>query len=273
MSDLRAFRDFLIQARSRIDPETFPVLRDLLDGRDPRGRRGKGVTQAHMDILLWRSAGTYERLERGTTVRPALLEAVGRILGLTEDEWRALWIYAYSTPPPRSLNPSGRALPGEWQMMLDTIAPVAYIQDQEGHLLAYNAEFEMYFGDEPVPHNLLRWSLTAPAAHMVLLDWHSAWAPALCGELRAAITVNKNSRVLNDLLADVLADEQTAPLLNAASSMAPQPNAPRPVRHPKLGRGWITMCAANLVDFPEARLTIAPFHQSERPAVRLPSGT
>lgn len=272
MSDLCAFRDFLVQARGRTDPERFPALRDLLEGRDPRGRRGKGVTQAHMDILLRRSAGTYERLERGATVRPALLEGVGRILGLTEGEWRALWTYAYSTPPPRPLNPAGRALPGEWQMMLDTLAPAAYVQNQEGRLLAYNAEFARYFGGEPAPDNLLHWSLTAPVARTILLDWHSAWAPALCGQLRAALAANKNSRELRELLAEVLADDQAAPLLNAAASTAPQSNAPRPVRHPTLGPGWITMCAANPSDFPEARLTIAPFHPGRRPAPCRPIG-
>jgi PAS domain-containing protein len=265
MADLNAFRNFLVRARERADPASFPELRDQLEGRDPRGRRGRGLTQAHMDILLRRSAGTYERLERGKTIRPALLEGAGRVLRLSEDEWRALWAYAYSTSPPRPLHPASRALPREWQTTLDTLPPAAYIQDPEGHLLAFNAEFGRYFGDEPVPDNLLRWSLTSPVARTVLLDWRSMWAPALCGQLRAGLAVNRDSRVLNELFADVLADDQVAPLLRAAASTAPQANSPRPVRHPEFGNGWITMCAASPADFPEARLTIAPFHRDPPP--------
>lgn len=223
-----------------------------------------------MDVLLQRSAGTYERLERGTTIRPDLLEGAGRILGLTEDEWRAVWTYAYSTPPPRPLNPAARALPGEWQVMLDALGTGAYVQDPEGRLLAYNAEFSIYFGDEPAPESVLRWALTSPGAREVLLDWHSAWAPALCGELRAGLAANKESRVLNELMADVLADDETAPLLNAVASTGPQANVPRPVRHPKLGRGWLTICVASPADYPEGRMVIAPFHPGRRPAPRQP---
>ncbi|MFI0942803.1 XRE family transcriptional regulator [Streptomyces sp. NPDC021020] len=212
-----------------------------------------------MDILLGRSAGTYQRLERGSAVPAGLLERVGRILALTEDEWRAVHAYAFATPPPRPLNRLDGALPDGWQVMLDSLGPAAYVEDREGIVLAHNEAFSGYFGDEPVPRNLLRWCLTAPSARVILRDWNSAWLPALCMQLRILLAGNANSRTLQELRADVLADSEAAPLLVAAPSTAPGLESPRPLLHPSLGGGQVTLYAARPTDFPEARLMIVHF--------------
>lgn len=264
MSDADALRDFLAYARSRIDPAQLPRLQEMLSRRDPRGRRLPGLTQAHMDLLLGRPLGTYHRIERTGAVRPADLESIGRILKLTEDEWRAVWSYAYSVAPPRPLTPAaGRVLPEEWQETLDSLPMAAYVLDEEGRLLGYNDGFAVFFGGEPVPGNLLHWSLLSPAARRTLADWHTQWAPALCRQLRSALARNRASATLNALLADALADDVTAQVLDASSrtgaSTAPQSTQPRRIRHPDLGPGWVTLCAASPTDSPGARLTIARF--------------
>lgn len=266
MPDLCALRAFLAHARSRIEPAQFPELQDLLAKRDPRGHRPPGLTQTHMDLLLGRAPGTYHRLERRATIRPADLELIGRILNLSENEWRAVWSYAYSTPPPHPLNPSAvRSLPRDWQVALGAITSAAFIQDGEGHVLGYNDAFAAYFSPEPVPRDLLRWGLLAPAARHVLGDWHSQWAPALCRQLRLALARNKASDSLAALMADALADQVAAQALNAphqpGTYMPQQTSPPRPVRHPGLGPGWITVCVASPADPPGTRLIIATFHR------------
>lgn len=261
MSDVRALRAFLARARARTDPARFPALREFLEARDPRGRRPAGVTQAHMDVLLGRSAGTYRRLERGITVPAALLASAARILGLTEDEWRAVYAYAYSTPPPHPLTPLDGAVPGEWQAMLDSLGSAVYIQDQEGVVLAHNEAFSGYFGAESVPQNLLRWCLTSPAARTVLLDWHSAWAPALCTRLALSLAAHASSIGLRELRTDVLADDEVAPLLEAAPSAVPGLSSPRPLLHPLFGPGRVTLYATRPADFPQAQLMIMLFHR------------
>jgi hypothetical protein len=256
----------LTHARSRVEPAQFPELHGLLANRDPRGRRPPGLTQSHMDLLLGRAPGTYHRLERRAAVRPADLERIGQILNLSEDEWRVAWSYAYAAPPPRPLNSSARRpLPPEWEVALDSLAPAACIQDEEGLILGYNDAFAAYFSGEPVPHSLLRWGLLAPAARHILADWHSQWAPAFCAELRVGLARNKASASLTALMADALTDEVTAELLNSVhesgTSVTPQTSGPRPVRHPELGPGWITLCVASPTDSPGTRLIIAPFHR------------
>jgi hypothetical protein len=278
VSDRDALRDFLVFARSRTDPARFPQLRDRLSRRDPRGRRLPGLTQNHMDLLLGRPSGTYHRIERTGTMQPADLERIGRILALSEDEWRAVWSYAFSVAPPRPLNPAaGRILPQAWQDTLDSLPMAAYVLDEEGHLVGYNDGFVAFFDGEPVPRNLWRWSLLAPGGRRVLGDWRSQWAPWLCRQLRCALARNKASGPLNALMSDALADEVTAEVLDASSrtgaSTAPQSTQSRPIRHPELGPGWITLCAASPADSPGARLTIARFraHRPGRLAVSPPS--
>jgi transcriptional regulator with XRE-family HTH domain len=275
VSDLQALRAFLGFARSRIEASSFPELEAVLAARGARGPRSQGLSQAHMNVLLGRTAGTYERLERGVTLRPAVLEKVAVILGLTEDEWRALFSYAFSTEPPTPLSPAGGVtLPGEWQMLLDSVTPIAYIIDQDGILVGCNAAFRQVFGDHGVPHHLLRWGLTVSAARDILLDWRTEWAPGLFAQFRAALARN-SSETLTELLTDVLADEETAALYKAAGATAstgPQSNRPRPLRHAALGDGWLTMCAATPADAPGTRLTIAPFYEGALPPHRDPIG-
>jgi hypothetical protein len=225
-----------------------------------------------MDLLLGRPSGTYHRIERTGTMQPADLEAVGRILALSEDEWRAVWSYAYSVAPPRPLNPAaGQILPRAWQDTLDSLPMAAYVLDEEGHLLGHNDGFVDFFGGEPVPRNLWRWSLLAPAGRRILGDWRSQWAPWLCRQLRCALARNKASASLNALMSDTLADDVTADVLDASSrtgaSAAPQSTRPRPILHPNLGPGWITLCSASPADSPGARLTIARF-RTHRPVQR-----
>jgi hypothetical protein len=214
-----------------------------------------------MDVLLGCSPGTYKRLERGTTLPAALLANAARILGLTEDEWRAVYTYAYSVPPPHPLNPLDGAVPGRWQAMLDSLGSAAYIQDTEGRVLARNEQFADFFGAAPVPRNLLRWCLTDPAARSVLLDWHSVWAPALCTRLRLSLASHAGSTSLRELRADVLADAAIAPLLEAAPSRVPGLSSPRPLVHPRFGPGRVTLYASRPAEFPQARLMIMLFHR------------
>jgi hypothetical protein len=263
MADLQALQDFLISARSRTDASSFPGLRPALASRDPRGRRILGISQLQMDALLGRAAGTYGRLERGAGITPGLLQDVAKALRLTEDEWRAVWHFAYSAEPPNPLHPSaGLVLPGEWQYALDAIGSAAYIIDREYRVVAHNAAFRAAFGAHRAPSNLLRWALTERESRGVLLDWRTAWAPGLFAQLRAALARHADSAALSALRADVLATDETARLYQAAGSAAsagPQATRPRPFRHAQLGTGWLTMCAAGPADAPGSRLTICHF--------------
>ncbi|SEO74180.1 MmyB family transcriptional regulator [Actinacidiphila rubida] len=263
MADLPALRTFLAQARARIDASAYPELHVTGASRDRRGRRGPGLTQAHMDTLLGRAAGTYAALERGKTRHPGLLEAVARILQLTTDEWRGVHAFAFSTEPLEPLYPpAGLLMADRWQAVLDSQSQMAFIMDSEGQILAHNEPFRALFAPAPMPVDFLRWTLTSPAAREVLLEWDIHWAPAFVARFRTALALQAGSTILNELLEDVLADPVTARLYQAsesAASIMAQAEPYRPIRHSRFGRGWMTLCAAILSDTPGARLYVAPF--------------
>ncbi|MBM9508040.1 MmyB family transcriptional regulator [Actinacidiphila acididurans] len=271
MADLPALKKFLSSARSRTDASAFPELRSVLAQRDNRGRRrhDTGLTQAHMDILLGRTPGTYERLERGTGVRKNVLEESARVLRLTEDEWRTAHRFAFGADPPHPLSQkAGLTLPGAWLTALDSIESIAWISDPEGRLLAHNAAFAQLFDHGGAPSHPLRWALTSPEARVNLIDWETAWAPFLMARLRAALALQENSTPLTRLRTDVLSDASTAELFEAHSATAittPPSGTPLPCRHPQRGTGWLTLSTASPDDAPGTRLTIATFHPGAAP--------
>jgi len=246
-----------------MDPSEFPQLQTHVAERDPRGRRRQGLTQSHMDTLLGRTAGTYERLERGVAVRAALLKETARILRLTTDEWHGLWAFAFSEQPPSPLDKSVEpTLADRWQWVLDAQSSMAVIIDAEGHTLAYNEPFAGLFGEEQVPADLMRWTLFDPRAREVLADWPTHWAPYLLAKLRTALALHGESQGLNGLLQEVLADADTTRLYEAAgaaTSVASDATPFRPLRHPTFGDGWMTVCAAGPLDAPGVRLYFASF--------------
>jgi len=265
MADLPALRNFLAQARARIDASTYPELDNPTSPRDPRGRRGPGLTQAHMDTLLGRAPGTYANLERGKTRHPGLLKAVARILQLTTDEWRGVHAFAFSTEPLEPLHPpAGLLMADRWQAVLDAQTQIAFIMDSEGQILAHNEPFRVLFAPAPVPVDFLRWTLFSPAARELLLDWHTQWAPAFFARFRTALSLQSDSKILNELLEDLLTDPETAHLYQeseAAASIMSQAEPYRPIRHPRFGQGWMTLCTAVLMDTPGARLYVGPFFE------------
>lgn len=78
-------------------------------------------------------------------------------------------------------------------------------------------------------------------------------------QLRILLAGNATSETLQALRADVLAGGEVASLLEAVPSAAPGLDSPRPLLHPTLGGGRVTLYAARPTDFPEARLMIVLF--------------
>ncbi|MDJ0344815.1 XRE family transcriptional regulator [Streptomyces sp. H10-C2] len=276
MGDVRALRKLLAGARSRADPASWPELRSALVQRDARGRRAEdgGLTQAHMDQLLCRAAGTYNRLERGTAVPEVLLRDVARILRLTDQEWGALWRYAFAKEPPYPLDADlGLVIPGAWKVALRSIGSMAYITDRDWNVVDHNEAFSRMFLRRQVPHNTMRWMLTDAEARITLADWHTAWAPLLVAQLRAAVALDPESRTLITLHREVRADPVSGPIYEAAGGQAyiqPRAEAPRPLHHAELGPGWATMCAAGPFGSPGARCIIVLFDEGPPPPPRLP---
>ncbi|MCS0636769.1 helix-turn-helix transcriptional regulator [Streptomyces sp. LP05-1] len=260
--DKTALGTLLRERRALIAPESLGLSRPTR-----QGRRAPGLSQAQIDQLLHRAPDTYGRLESGRYPNPPvqLLQDVAALLGLTEQEWTALWRYAAGQDPPRPLDTrSGEEVPGAWQEALDGMSHMAYVSDRSWNLLARNPRFDALFPGGTAPSNIMRWMAVDPAARNVLRDWETAWAPRLLPQLRSALAADPGDRTLAAIEREVLADPLAAPLYEESHAYVGLDGDERPVDHTLLGPGWVTLCAAHPMGAPGARMVIMIF----RPGVR-----
>ncbi|MBO1330557.1 helix-turn-helix domain-containing protein [Streptomyces sp. VRA16 Mangrove soil] len=260
----KALRALLRERRALIAPESHGFSRPT-----GQGRRAPGLSQHQVDQLLHRTLGTYHRLESGTYPNPPseLLRDVARLFGLNEQEWALLCRYALLQDPPGPLYPSsGKAVPGIWQEAVDGMHHMAYVSDASWDLLAWNQAFVDLFPSGRPPENTMRWMLLDPEARLVLADWGRSWAPLVMPQLRAALAARPDDDTLRQIEKEVLADPSGAPIYEAGGAALHPDGDERPLLHRRLGPGWATMCAAQPLTTPGARLMILVFHPGAREA-------
>ncbi|MFD0548566.1 helix-turn-helix domain-containing protein [Streptomyces rectiviolaceus] len=237
-----ALRALLRERRALIAPESHGFSRPT-----GQGRRARGLSQHQVDQLLHRAIGTYHRLESGSYPNPptSLLRDVARLFGLNEQEWVSLCRYATLQEPPGPLHQSsGKEVPGVWQEAVDGIRHMAYITDASWDMLAYNEALTGMFPGRNVPSNIMRWMVLDPAGRRNLMQWHTAWAPMVLPQLRAALASRPEDNTLRQIEKEVLADPETAAPYDAGNPYPHPDGDERPLLHAELGPGWVTMCAA-----------------------------
>lgn len=259
-----ALRKLLTERRALIDPTGHGFTRP-----SKQGRRAPGLTQHQVDELTTRSAGTYRRLESGAYPHPPAdyLRDVATLFALNEQEWTSLCRYAGIGDPPGPLTPrSGKEVPGVWQEAVDGMLHPAYVTDASWELIAHNAPFAALFPDRQVPRNTMRWMVLEPAGRLMLTDWHTAWAPLVLPQLRAALAARPDDPILRGLEQEVLADPDCAPIWTGSVAHIHPDGDERPLLHAEDGPGWVTMCAAQPMAAPGARLIVLIFHAGEKRA-------
>lgn len=253
-----ALRALLRERRALIAPESHGFVRTT-----GQGRRAPGLSQHQVDQLLHRTLGTYHRLESGNYPNPptALLRDVARLFGLNEQEWVSLCRYALLQDPPGPLHLSaGKEVPGVWQEAVEGVRHMAYVTDASWDMLAHNEAFTRMFPDGQVPTNIMRWMVLDPVGRAHLLDWQTSWAPMVLPQLRGALASRPEDETLRQIEKEVLADPDVA-VHYGAGRPHPHPDGDeRPLMHAELGPGWVTMCAAQPLTAPGARLMILVFH-------------
>ena len=216
------------------------------------------------------TTGKYRRLESGAypNVSAGYLRRIAVLFALNEQEWVSLCQYAGIGNPPGPLTPrSGKEVPGVWQEAVDGMSHMAYVTDASWELLAYNAPFARLFPEGRVPANTMQWMLLDPDGRATLTDWSTAWAPLVIPQLRAAISARPDDDVLRRLEKEVIADPDTAPIWDGDTGAHIHPDGDeRPLLHALDGPGWVTMCAAQPMTAPGARLIVLVFHPGEKRA-------
>ena len=271
MRNRQALQALLARARARVDPADL----GLAPRADPRGRRVQGLTHEHMTLLLGWPEHKYGYVERGRLahIGTDVLAPIARILHLSDHEWEAVVLYATGLLPARPLDPRpGTAVPQPWERVLRSTGEIAYLNDVAWDVVAYNTAFARLFRDEDVPRNTMRWMLLAPEARTTLSDWEHSWLPLLVPQLRHAVSANPHNRTLARLQADARRDPVVAAAYESPSAefMGPRADESRPMLHPELGPGWVTMCAAGPFGVPGGRLIFLLFDPGGRPAPRPP---
>ncbi|MEU1327202.1 helix-turn-helix transcriptional regulator [Streptomyces microflavus] len=259
-----ALRKLLTERRGLIDPAGHGFSRP-----SKQGLRAPGLTQYQVDELTGRTGGTYRRLESGRYPNPPAdyLRAVAALFALNEQEWTSLCRYAGIGDPPGPLTPaSGKQVPGVWQEAVDGMHHPAYITDASWELIAHNAPFAALFPGGQVPRNTMRWMVLEPAGRHMLTDWHTAWAPLVLPQLRAALAARPDDPILRGLEEEVLNDPDCAPIWTGSVAHIHPDGDERPLLHAEAGPGWVTMCAAQPMAAPGARLIVLIFHAGEQRA-------
>jgi hypothetical protein len=147
-------RDFLISRRARISPE----MAGMPAGRGRR--RTPGLRREEVAVLAGVGVSWYQWLEQGRdiTVSSQVLDAVGRVLELTEPERRHLYALAGLTPPPLRTSPN-RDRAGCCQAldrMIDAWLPnPGHIVDQYWNIVAMNTSARLVFGFDEIGTNCL----------------------------------------------------------------------------------------------------------------------
>ncbi|MFB7222424.1 helix-turn-helix transcriptional regulator [Streptomyces sp. NPDC056227] len=260
----KALRHLLKERRDLIQPERHGFERPA-----GQGRRAAGLTQHQVDQLCHFTLGTYRRLESGSYANPPsdLLRDIANLFALNEQEWVSLHRYAGIGNPPAPLTPrSGKEVPGVWQEAVDGMTHMAYVTDASWELLAYNEAFARLFPHGRVPTNTMRWMLLDTDGRNTLTNWATAWAPLIVPQLRAAIAARPKDETLQQLEKEVIADPDTAPIWDAGGAHIHPDGDERPLLHAQDGPGWVTMCAAEPMTAPGARLIVLVFHPGKRRA-------
>ncbi|WSF22089.1 helix-turn-helix transcriptional regulator (plasmid) [Streptomyces sp. NBC_01353] len=266
----RALRALLRERRALIDPEAHGFERP-----QGRGRRARGLTQHQVDEITGRAMHSYNRLETGSMKSAPTVEylaEVARLFGLNEQEWVSLCRFAGIGDPPGPLyQKSGLEVPGVWKQAIDCMSEMAYVTDASWNLLAHNKHWAALFPGGRIPQNTMRWMLLDPDARNTLIDWKTAWAPLVVPQLKAALAVRTTDETLRQLEKEVIADPDLLPLWEAGGAAIHPDGDERPLLHAIEGPGHVTMCAAEPMTAPGARLIVLLWHPgAKKQHVRVP---
>jgi hypothetical protein len=145
-------RDFLIGRRALISPEDLGM---------PAGarRRTPGLRREEVAVLAGVGVSWYQWLEQGRdiTVSSQVLDAVGRVLKLSEPELAHLYSLAGLTPPPLRTSPvRGEDCCLALRRMIDAWLPnPGHIVDRYWNITAMNISAQLVFGYDMVGTNCM----------------------------------------------------------------------------------------------------------------------
>ncbi|MFJ1706615.1 helix-turn-helix transcriptional regulator [Kitasatospora sp. NPDC088346] len=200
----RELADFLRRARSQGDPSRAGLP------PDGRLRRVPGLRREEVALLAGVSTDYYTRLEQGRriTPSPAVVEAIGRALGLdtaAHAHLRDLMGIA-TAPTPRSPHGVKRVRPGLHQLLDALDGEPVLVLGRRADVLAANRMAKALFADFEKPalrhRNYARWMFLDDDARALFVDWEEQ-ARAAVESLRLEAGRDPHDRHTSALVADL----------------------------------------------------------------------
>ncbi|MDF5752179.1 helix-turn-helix transcriptional regulator [Spongiactinospora sp. TRM90649] len=200
----RELADFLRRARSQVDPSRAGLP------PDGRVRRVPGLRREEVALLAGVSADYYARLEQGRriTPSPAVVEAVGRALGLDEAGRAHLrdLIGITAVPVRRRAHGVQRVRPGLYRLIDALDGEPALVLGRRTDVLAANRMGKALFTDferlPPRHRNYARWMFLDDDARSLFADWE-AQARAAVESLRLDAGRAPDDQATAALIADL----------------------------------------------------------------------
>ncbi|MET7934017.1 helix-turn-helix transcriptional regulator [Streptomyces sp. NPDC005322] len=175
-------------------------------------RRTPGLRREEVAVLAGVGASWYQWLEQGRdiTVSPQVLDAVGRVLRLSDTERRHLYVLAGLNPPlPRPEYDPGYLCDGLRRLIDGWMPFPAHIMDRYWNVIAYNDAAALVLGFRPEnPENCLVTFFTDPVYRARATSWEQT-APWVVAQYRAACS-------------DYPDDEGFAAVVREASEASPE---------------------------------------------------
>ncbi|MFI5498966.1 helix-turn-helix transcriptional regulator [Nocardia asteroides] len=238
-------RDFLRSRRERIAPGEvgLPVA-----GR----RRTPGLRREEVAMLAGVGVSWYTWLEQGRdiTVSGEVLDAVARVLRLSEPERAHLYLLAGLNPPAANavagtvVTPEIRELLDGWER-----GP-AVVRDRYWNILAFNVLAGRVFGcDDGVPHNCLVTFFTSPRYRELPELWDAA-APGVVAAYRADAALAPHDDEFHRVARELAAVEPGFARLWDRHEVDVPVQAVNALRHPEVGELFFDATTLIVADQP-----------------------
>ncbi len=198
----RELADFLRRARGQIDPARAGLP------SDGRVRRVPGLRREEVALLAGVSPDYYARLEQGRRITPsaAVVEAIGRALGLDDAGRAHLKDLTGLTGSPRRSRGVQRVRPGLYQLLDALDGEPALVLGRRTDVLASNRMARALFTDfdrlPPKQRNYARWMFLDEDARSLFVDWQDQ-ARAAVESLRFDVGRDPGDRATAELVAEL----------------------------------------------------------------------
>lgn len=224
-----ALGEFLRARREQVQPEDV--------GLTSFGhRRTPGLRREEVAMLAGISTDYYLRLEQGRDRTPSVqvLEAIGRVLRLDEDQTTYLLALIRPTPRRRSRSTRPQKVPTGTLRLIESLPMPAFVQSRYLDVLAANALARALSPNLRLGVNRLRAALLDPAEAELHGDWENATAAAV-GQLRATSGAETEDPRMVELVGELSLKSEFFRRVWARQDVVRPTGGPAQLHHPQVG--------------------------------------